>query len=383
MKLFECQACSQLLYFENTRCESCGRRLGFLSWTQDVTALEPEGDAWRALAEPDGSFRFCANAEHDACNWLIPADSPDAYCMACRHNRVIPDLSLPENIGRWRRLERAKHRLFYSLQKLRLPVATRAEHPRGLTFEFLADPDQPAPHAPHVLTGHDNGLITINIAEADDAERERRRHAMGEPYRTLLGHFRHEVGHYYWNVLIENDVSIARFRQIFGDERQDYGAALEAHYANGPPGDWQNHFVSSYASAHPWEDWAETWTHYVHIVDTLETASAFGLTVGPRISRGPELSAAIEFDPHVEPDLNRLIGAWLPLTFAVNSLNRSMGQPDLYPFVLTPTVIGKLHFVHERIQREAGRAMRPEHDAEILKAVVTGLRKRVAAAPRG
>ncbi len=381
MKLFECQACGQLLYFENTRCESCRRQLGFLSWTQEVTALEPEGEYWRSLAEPKRTFRFCVNAEHDACNWLIPADSPDAYCTACRHNRIIPDLSLPENVERWRRLEIAKHRLFYSLLKLRLPLATRAEDPRGLTFEFLADPAEPTPQSPRVLTGHDNGLITINIAEADDVERERRRHAMGEPYRTLLGHFRHEVGHHYWNVLIENDPSIEHFREIFGDERRDYGEALKAHYANGAPADWQNHFVSSYASAHPWEDWAETWAHYVHIVDTLETASAFGLRVRPRITRGPELSAAIEFDPHAEPDLNRLIGAWLPLTFAVNSLNRSMGQPDLYPFVLAPEVIGKLHFVHERIHRATGRDTGSRNEAQVLKAVAAGLRNGLAAPP--
>jgi hypothetical protein len=383
MKLFECQACGQLLYFENTRCESCGRRLGFLSWTQEVTALEPAGDGWRSLAEPQGSFRFCANAEHDVCNWLIPADSPDIYCTACRHNRVIPDLSLPDNVERWRRLEVAKHRLFYSLLRLKLPVAARSEDPRGLTFEFLADPAEPTPQSPRVLTGHDNGLITINIAEADDAERERRRHAMGEPYRTLLGHFRHEVGHYYWNVLIENDSSIEPFRQVFGDERRDYAAALQAHYANGPPDDWQSRFVSAYASAHPWEDWAETWAHYVHIVDTLETASVFGLRVRPSIRRGHEIAAAIEFDPYEEPDLNKLIAAWLPLTFAVNSLNRSMGLPDLYPFVLAPAVIGKLGFVHERVHRVMGRAMPDGNEAQVLKSVAAGLRNRVAAPPRG
>jgi hypothetical protein len=380
MKLFECQACSQLLYFENTRCESCGRRLGFLAWTQEVAALEPESENWRSLAEPREPFRFCANAEHDACNWLIPADSPDAYCTACRHNRIIPDLSLPENVERWRRLEAAKHRLFYSLLRLKLPLATRAEDPRGLTFEFLADP---TPQAPKVLTGHDNGLITISLVEADDAERERRRHAMGEPYRTLLGHFRHEVGHYYWNVLIENDPGLEPFRQIFGDERRDYAAALRAHYENGPPADWQNHFVSAYASAHPWEDWAETWAHYVHIVDTLETANAFGLRVRPAVASGGELSAAIEFDPYGEPDLNRLIGAWLPLTFAVNSLNRSMGQPDLYPFVLAPAVIGKLNFVHARVHRAMGRDMLAGNEAQVLKSIAVGLRNRVAAPPRG
>jgi hypothetical protein len=377
MKLFECQFCEQPLYFENTYCESCGHELGFSPSLQNLSAVEWTGGAWTALADPSRSFRFCANAEPDVCNWLIPADSPDRYCVACRHNRVIPNLSQAQNVERWRRLEVAKRRLFYTLLKLDLPIVSRMENPKGLAFDFLSDPAEGTPHAPTVLTGHDNGLITINIAEADDAERERRRHAMGEPYRTLLGHFRHEVGHYYWDVLIRSDASLDRFRKVFGDERQDYAVALQAYYAKGPPENWRDRFVSAYASAHPWEDWAETWAHYLHMVDTLESASAFGLSVRPQISRGPELSAAIDFDPHHVADLSRLIAAWVPLTFAVNSLNRSMGQPDLYPFVLAPTVIGKLAFVHERIYAATGRDPGGAEVA-LLKAVVAGLRNRTA-----
>jgi hypothetical protein len=378
MKLFECQACGQPLYFENTLCESCRRRLGFLSSLQEVTALDWDGDAWKALAEPERRFRFCLNAEQDACNWLVPVDSPEPFCAACRHNRMIPDLSQPRNLDSWRRLETAKHRLFYTLLRLDLPVTRRPEDPNGLTFDFLADPVAPNANTAPVLTGHHNGLITINIAEANDAEREFRRSAMGEPYRTLLGHFRHEVGHYYWTLLIENDPSIERFRALFGDERQDYAQALRDHYDRGASPDWQNSFVSAYASAHPWEDWAETWAHYLHMVDTLETASAFGLRVKPRVSRQQELSAAIDFDPHRVDDLNRLIAAWLPLTFAVNSLNRSMGQPDLYPFVLAPAAIGKLAFVHERVSAAAGRIEGGAGPSGVLQAVASGLRSRIA-----
>jgi hypothetical protein len=379
MKLFECQACGQPLYFENTRCESCARRLGCLPAIQEISALEPKEGAWKALAVPEGRFRFCANAEHDACNWLIPADEPDLYCLACRHNRTVPHLSSERNLARWRSLETAKRRLFYTLLRLSLPLAARAEDPQGLAFDFLSDPSENSPQGPSILTGHDNGLITINIAEADDAERERRRHSMGEPYRTLLGHLRHEIGHYFWNVLVRNDASLERFRLIFGDERQDYGEALQAHYANGPKENWQESFVSAYAASHPWEDFAETWAHYLHIVDTLETANAFGLKVRPRISRGPELTTDIDFDPHRETDLNRLITAWLPLTFAVNSLNRSMGQPDLYPFVLPPGVIAKLSFIHERIHAWSGRRQTDEGGQNILKAVIGGLNSRVGA----
>jgi hypothetical protein len=201
------------------------------------------------------------------------------------------------------------------------------------------------------MTGHDHGLITLNIAEADDVERERRRHSMGEAYRTLLGHFRHEIGHYYWDRLVrDRPAALARCRQIFGDERQDYEGALSRHYGEGPPTDWRGRFVTTYASAHPWEDFAESFAHYLHIVDTLETASAFRLCIEPRIARGAELSAAIDFDPRRMDGVQSILREWLPLTFAVNSLNRGMGQPDLYPFVLSQAVVGKLGFVHDLVR---------------------------------
>lgn len=380
MKLFECDACGQPLYFENTRCESCSRRLGFMPRRADLVALEPGVGEWSLHAEPGRRVRFCQNAEHDACNWLVPADGPDAFCVACRHNHVIPDLSVERYVDRWRRLEGAKRRLFYTLLKLRLPLRTRDQSPEGLAFDFLSDETETRPGAPTVLTGHDNGLITINIIEADDVERERRRRLMGEPYRTLLGHFRHEVGHHFWNVLVRDQACIDAYRALFGDEREDYGAALQRHYAEGPPPDWQERYVSSYASAHSWEDFAETWAHYLHIVDTLETANAFGVRVRPKVSRSPELTTSVEFDPHNTPDLDRLISAWLPLTFAVNSLNRSMGQPDLYPFVLSPVVISKLAFIHERIYEATDRDIPSEgEDENVLSAIAAGLRSGLVA----
>jgi hypothetical protein len=287
---------------------------------------------------------------------VVATDDPGNFCIACRHNRTIPDLSSPENLPRWRSIERAKHRLFYTLIDLGLPLRTRWEHPDGLAFDFLAD--QPSASFGPVMTGHANGVITINVKEADDAERERRRGDMGEPYRTLLGHFRHEIAHYYWGCLIANSqTNLAAFRRTFGDERQDYSAALARHYADGPPANWPEDFVSAYASSHPWEDFAETWAHYLHMIDTLETASAFGIHVRPRVSKGAELAAKIDFDPHAA-DLDRILAAWLPLTFAVNSINRSMGLHDLYPFVLGARVIAKLRFVHNLI-----RAARSEQQA--------------------
>jgi hypothetical protein len=288
---------------------------------------------------------------------------------------MIPDLSQSDNLANWRKIELAKHRLFYSLLRLRLPLRTKLEDPEnGLAFDFLAAPLTGAPAEP-VMTGHDNGLITINLAEADDAERERMRNQMGEPYRTLLGHFRHEIAHYYWDRLVRDTSDIEAFRQLFGDEREDYGAALQRHYADGAPPDWQERFVSSYASAHPWEDWAETWAHYFHMVDTLETASAFGMRVRPRVTKGADLSAAIDFDPHTA-NMDRIIDSWLPLTFAVNSINRSMGIADLYPFVLPPPVIVKLSFIHDRIHA-AGASRRPDSGPGALRAVIAGLKRGV------
>jgi hypothetical protein len=374
MKLFECQNCGQPLYFENTRCESCGLRLGYLPAKATVTALEEGEDGLRALADPASRVRSCANAQHEVCNWLVSADGPDPFCAACRHNRTIPDLSIVDNVLNWRKIESAKHRLFYTLLKLRLPLTTRDEDPEGLAFDFVAPPL--ADSAP-VMTGHKGGLITISLAEANDSERERQRREMAEPYRTLLGHFRHEVAHYYWDQLVKDSPSLNEFRRLFGDERQDYGAALQKHYAEGPPANWAEQFVSAYASVHPWEDFAETWAHYFHMVDTLETANAFGMRLRPKVSKGADLSTAIDFDPH-NADMDRIIDSWLPLTFAVNSINRSMGLSDLYPFVLGPAAIVKLSFIHERIHAAGGRPG-ADQGSGTLRAVIAGLKRSVGA----
>ncbi len=354
MKLFECQSCGQALYFENTVCEKCHRRLGYVPEERRLLALErPDGeadDAWRVAGAPERRYRFCRNATHDVCNWLVPAGSPARFCTACRHNRTIPDLDKPDNTLLWRLMEQAKHRLFYTLTELGLPLVTRAEDgDEGLVFEFLEDGAKP------VLTGHDSGLITINIAEADDAEREKRRAAMREPYRTLLGHFRHEIGHWYWDRLVRAEPALSAFRAVFGDERADYGQALQRHYARAAPPDWRERAVSAYATSHPWEDFAETWAHYLHIVDTLETANEFGIGVHPRhIRNAAALSTDIDLDAPNAPSIGPLIEAWLPLTFAVNSLNRSMGQSDLYPFVLSPAVVDKLGFIHDLVHGRVG-----------------------------
>jgi hypothetical protein len=352
MKLFRCASCANIVYFENRVCGRCGHELGYMPELQALAALEHgSGPEWAPLAGDSAPRRFCANAEHDACNWLTPPGSKDRFCLACRHNDTIPDISSPANLMAWREIELAKRRLFYSLTRWQLPLKTRGEDPQhGLVFKFLADP--PA-QGPKVMTGHDNGIITIALAEADPAERERRRSEMAEPYRTLLGHFRHEVGHHFWDVLIRDGGRLDACRALFGDDRQDYAAALARHYREGPPPDWQGRFVSSYATSHPWEDFAETWAHYLHVVDTLETAAAFGLRIEPPVDPDGGHTARIDFDPYVQGSMEDIMERWTPFVVAMNSINRAMGRPDLYPFVLAPPVIEKLAFIHEVVRSEA------------------------------
>jgi hypothetical protein len=351
MLIFKCQHCDQLLYFENCVCERCSHRLGYLPDANILSAVEPQPDGlWAALASPDMRYRFCANTERSACNWLVPEQSTETYCIACRHNRTIPDLTSNENLRNWRKFESAKHCLFYSLIRLKLPLANRVDDPvGGLVFDILAE--SAVAGQPKVLTGHDNGLITLNLKEADDVQREQLRTAMGETYRTLLGHFRHEIGHYFWDKLVRDAGKQEEFRQAFGDERPDYDEALKLHYATGPPADWRERYISAYASTHPWEDFAETWAHYLHIVDTIEMASAFGIRIQPVLGFSVDQSVTLDFDPHQPGDMERLIQAWLPLAFSVNAINRCMGEPDLYPFILSPPVIMKMTFIHRLIHQ--------------------------------
>lgn len=352
MKLFKCPCCSQLLHFENTTCNNCGRRLGYVPDAAVLTALDPAPDGssgrWMARAEIGGEYRFCANAEYDVCNWLVPADGQESLCTACRHNQRIPDTNDRQSLIYWRRIEHAKHRLIYSLLQLGLPIPGPGEGGEPLVFQFLADAGTSG--GPKVMTGHENGLITIALTEADDVERERRRSSMGEPYRTLIGHFRHEVGHFYWDILIRDGGRLDACRALFGDDGQDYGEALKRHYREGPPKDWGEHYISAYATTHPWEDFAETWAHYLHIVDTFEMARAVGFSVAPRIENSDGLTAKADLDVYTEPDMKLIVRKWVPLAFAMNSVNRCMGQADLYPFVLAPPVINKLAFMHDLVR---------------------------------
>jgi hypothetical protein len=342
MKLFACEACGSLLFFENVSCLRCQHPLGFLPERMDLSALEKSGDnLWKPLGS-ETRYRPCQNAlDYQVCNWLVDAGDPHTLCRSCRLNLMIPDLTAPGNMDRWRKLELAKRRALYWL--LRFNLGTEESYGRRpLRFKFLAE----TPNGPPIMTGHEQGIITINIAEADDAEREKRRVALHEPLRTLLGHVRHEIAHYYWDRLIQNTPHIDKFRATFGDERRDYAQSLQSHYQQGPPADWPQRYVTSYASSHPWEDWAETWAHYIHITDTLETSASFGLSLRPEHQQ----AATMRSEPNRIQYLSRfeeIMEHWLPLTYALNEVNRGMGQPDLYPFVLSGPALEKLRFVHQ------------------------------------
>lgn len=308
---------------------------------------------WQACGGAIGAAPYlrCKNlSSAAACNWLI--DSDDAFagmpalCRCCRLTRTLPDLTLDHAGAWWNLIELAKRRMVSALIAFNLPVASKTgEDPeRGLAFDLLRS----LPGRPPVVTGHDAGVITLDVEEADDAWREQRRQTLGEPYRTLLGHLRHESGHYYWQRLVETGPLLDEWREVFGDERQDYGAALSRHYAEGPPADWGRRFVSACASSHPWEDWAETWAHYLHLRDTLDTASSFGLD-GERVELhydryGPEAVSGPDGEEFVQ-----LVNSWLELTGVLNELSRSMGLVDFYPFVLSQQALRKLHLVHRVI----------------------------------
>ncbi len=306
-------------------------------------------DRWAAAFGRE--FRYCANARLDACNWLIPYEAPaeQTLCTACALNRTIPDVTIAENLERWKRLEFAKHRLVYSLQRLRLPMENGHAREGGLLFDLLAGYAEDGQEK-RVTTGHEAGVITIDVSEGDPAVRTERRQHLGERFRTLLGHFRHETGHYYFPRLTSS-VGGPSFRELFGDETTDYGAALQIYYRDGPKPDWNQHYVTAYASSHPHEDWAETFAHYIHIVDTLDTAYAYG--IGLRSETGQDVAVEVDVESYSEENFDRLWELWVPLTIAVNSLNRSMGHDDLYPFVLPSDAIEKLRFAHRCIRESA------------------------------
>jgi hypothetical protein len=360
--------CGSPIFFRNSQCLSCGRTLAYEPQSARMVALVAQhdaggGDSWAIEGDAGGmGYHRCANFQTAAnCNWLRPAGIASHHdrglCISCSLNRMIPDQSLEENQVLWGRIENAKRRLVSQLLSLGLPVRSKLpgiwqDEARGLAFDFLRDwPDQP------VTTGHAQGVITVNALEADDAVREQTRAALHEPYRTLLGHLRHEVGHYYWERLVQSSGWLEAFRQLFGDERADYTESLNRHYAQGAPFDWRANHVSEYASSHPWEDWAETWAHYLHIRDAMNSAGSFGLTAEDVEWHALPYGSGALWDAQRPGSAAylKLINDWLRITSVLNELSDSMGQAPFYPFTLPAPVVAKLQLVHEVIAQAQAR----------------------------
>jgi hypothetical protein len=354
MRLFKCD-CGHPVFFENSVCLSCGAATGFDPASRTMVSLEPAGEGTLKrkgtgeTAEAEADFKTCGNLNACGCNWLRTADSPNLLCDACLTTRTIPALTTLQSQLRWQRVEAAKRRLLFTLLDLGLWGPNSPIKPVfPLQFDLL-EPDAGLP----VMTGHDTGIITINITEADDDAREHARVSLHEPYRTLVGHFRHEVGHFYWELLIKDSPHLATYRELFGDESFDYDQALQRHYAQGPRSDWPIHYISAYATMHPWEDWAETWAHCLHMVDTLETADNAALSSRtPGAVHDPADFVGVEGATQANAvDFTYRIERWTSIGILCNELSRSMGQPDVYPFALTLPVLRKLFFIERVISK--------------------------------
>jgi hypothetical protein len=323
MRAFRCRVCANPLHFENSVCVSCGSDLAFSRTEVDIVPIE----GGRYTDADGATWHICRNLGLSGCTWL--AATPGGQCVSCDLTRTRPNDADARGMRSFQIAERAKRRLIFELDRLGFEIEPRRANPTtGLCFDLLSNTHE------DVVTGHDQGVITINLAEGDDAYRERVRVRLDEPYRTMLGHFRHEIGHYIeWRLVEAAGGSILdRARVLFGDERADYEESVSRHYAEGAPAGWPGSYISAYATMHPYEDFAETWAHYLHICDTIETSGAYGL------ADPVELEDFTAFRDVVTRK-------WIPLSIALNMVNRSMGKDDLYPFVIPAPVLDKLDFV--------------------------------------
>jgi len=347
VRSFSCDSCGQLVFFANSECLRCRSPLGYLHERRDVISLtEIEPGRMVDTSDPTRTWQYCSTHPATGCNWLVPSSAP-GLCQSCELTRTRPADGDRDGLAEFVAAENAKRRLIFQLAELGLPIRRRDEATeQGVVFDLLASNDV------KVITGHDDGVITLDLAEADDEHREHLRLQLNEPYRTLLGHFRHEIGHYYWPVLVSGDNLLSACRALFGDDTQDYAEAVKGHYSSPSHAEaWGDEYISHYATMHPYEDWAETFAHYLHILDTLQTAENFGVSP-PRPSRR-RLASQADPDP-TRPDgratFGEVIDYWLELSCGLNQINQSMGRDDLYPFVLAPPVIRKLAFI-DRVVR--------------------------------
>ncbi|QHC64098.1 hypothetical protein GSU69_16370 [Rathayibacter festucae] len=332
MRVFGCPHCEARVEFEDARCLRCGTALAY-----DVEADE--------LVEAEGRA-LCVYRGTIDCTWLA-AEGTGGACASCALTSARPPVYDAATLSQLTVAEFAKRRLLRQLRHLDLPV----HRGRRLSFELLSSAQGAA------TTGHADGVVTVDLAEGNDAHREALKARLGEPYRTMLGHFRHEIGHYYWQLLVDGTPLLPAFRALFGDERADYGAALDAHYGGASTEDWARDHISQYATTHPWEDFAETFAHYLHIADALETTATVGLTVAGPWGRLPEsLVGSVQATGAqrvADLETPEILARWHGFSLALNSVNRSMGKDDLYPFVITPAIAEKLAWVHELVRRGA------------------------------
>ncbi len=347
MERFVCD-CGNTLFFENWKCLRCSREVGY----------DPSARMMLTL-EPGNGLQRCANGiRHGVCNWLEWTRYGKDLCLSCRLNRTIPNLDNPRNVLLWGRMETAKRRLISTLLGLGIPLPTMAENPRqGLAFDIVSVRTDPTK-----TMGHLNNVITVNLEEADDTYRQINREQLGESSRTLLGHFRHESGHFIWQRWVNewpwDDVRRTAFRERFGDERADYTASLKQHYDKGAPQGWEQSFISAYATSHPWEDWAETWAHYLQIVEALETSEGLGLEID-RIALPPagfpaedgELPPMLKPAPGANEQFLEWLGRWVRLSTALNEISASLGQPALYPYLVSKGVAQKLRLIQWLVGR--------------------------------
>ncbi len=339
MRDFTCPNCGQHLAFENSVCLSCGSSVGFSPADLAFLVISPDADDVHPGAVSAGEYELCANLHLAQCNWLVRVQPDRALCSSCQLTRTRPADSDTVALSAFALAEQAKRRLLVELYELNLPVVTREQDPvSGLVFDLLSSATET------VSTGHHNGVITLDLAEGDAVYRERVRVQLAEPYRTVLGHFRHEIGHYYFYLLVAPSAErLQQFTELFGDSDADYSEARDRHYHQGPEAGWEQDYVSAYAAMHPAEDWAETFAHYLHVRSILDTAAAFGFAPANATYQRKVLGPS-GFDTIIE--------MWLPLAWSLNMVNRAIGKPDLYPFVLPAPVLQKMRFVHEVVSQE-------------------------------
>ncbi len=331
-----CPHCRTFVYLDALTCPDCEADLGYNIETRTFLGVR------HGRVEIDGRRWYtCSNREW-ACNWLVREDAPAGRCFSCRLTRRRPEADDTVALEKLAKTEEAKRRLILQLGDLGLPIVPWDVEEGGLGFDLISSLSDGKP----VTIGHANGIITIDLAESLDDRREALRVRLGEPYRTMLGHLRHEVGHYYQTGLLTDDAAWDRCRALFGDERASYRDAISRHYKLGAPADWHESFLSEYATMHPWEDFAETFAHYLHITGTLQTAAMIGIHLDHSVTNLRDTDV-IPLESYRDEPIQLLLtdGEWMSQAF--NRINRAMGVGDLYPFTIAGPVRHKLEFVHD------------------------------------